>query len=254
MLRSIPSGEAGLLVTCFSKDRGKLRAVVRGIRRPTSKMVGHLEPLTRVELVLARSRISGIDTITDAQILDTFAPVKASLEAVTKGIYLVELVDGFGAEDSPNPHIYSLLVDTLRFLGESPGLELTLRYFEIHLLKSSGFMPELHQCVECSEQLLPERHRFSPERGGTLCLRCAPPGARILPVSLRALKVLRFLDGAALPDLLRLKVHHNLGEELSYLLSVTLRYWLDREIQSKSFLEHLQHRQRTEVYNRLRYI
>ena len=252
VLKSTPMFEAARVVTLYSREAGKLRAVVPGARKPTSKMAGHMEPLNRVELVLVSSRTGGLDTITQAQMMEGFAPLKASLEALSRGIYLAELVDGFGTEGSANPELYSLLVDTLSFLNDSPGVELALRYFELHLLKCSGFMPELHRCVECDEELSPGRHTFSPEVGGTLCLQCTPSGVRIMRLSVEALKVLRFLDRAYLPELSKLHVHRYRGleEELKSILSVTLTYWLDKEIQSKTFMEHLEHSRETGVYMR----
>jgi len=261
-------GEGGLIVTLYTRNTGKLRAVVRGVRKPTSKMVGHLEPLNRVELALASPRPEGIDTITQAQILEGFSSLKASLEAVSRGIYLAELVDGFGAEGSANPELYSLMLDTLRFLNVKVGsreteesiadmpattnphleTELALRYFELHLLKCSGFMPELYRCVECREELSPGKHLFSPEAGGTLCPRCHPTGARIMRLSLQALKVLRFLDRTYLAELPNLHIDRSLGEELKTLLSATLKYWLDKEVQSQKFMEHLENSRKSGVY------
>ena len=193
VLKSAPIGEAGLIVTLYSRDAGKLRAVARGARKPSGKMVGHLEPLNKVELAVVRSRSGGLDTITQAQIVELFTSLKGNLEGISRGIYVAELVDGFGAEGSPNGELYSLLVDTLRFLDDLGNGELALRYFELQLLKCSGFMPELYRCVECRKELSPGNHLFSPEAGGTLCPDCTP-AARIMRLSVQALKVMRFLD------------------------------------------------------------
>ena len=167
---------------------------------------------------------------------------------MSRGVYLAELVDGFGAEGSANPQLYHLLVDGLRCLNGSSGVELALRYFELHLLKCSGFMPELYRCVECGNELIPSQHRFSPEAGGTVCFGCVPTGARIMRLSLQAIKVLRFLDGASLEELPLLRVPSGLKDELENLLSVTLKYWLDKEIRSKTFIEHLEHSREAGVY------
>ena len=248
VLKSTPTGEAGLVVTLLTSDAGKLRAVVRGVRKPTSRMVGHLEPITRLELALARSRPGGLDTITQAQVLESFANVRSSLDSLSRAIYLAELVDGFGAEGSPNHQLYALLLDALRSLNSSSYEELVLRCFELHLLKCSGFMPELYRCVECSPQLTPGEHQFSPEVGGTLCPNCHPPGARIIPLSVQALKVLRLLDKVSLPDLPKLRIPGSLAEELKHVLSVSLNYWLDKEIRSKSFMERLEHSRTAGIY------
>ena len=247
VLKSTPIGEGALAVTLYSRDSGKLRAVVRGARKPSSKMVGHIEPLNRVELALARGRPGSMDTITQAQIFEAFSSLKGELDRLSRGIYLAELVDGFGTEEAGNAELYSLLVNTLRFLNQSPADDLALRHFELHLLKCTGFMPELYRCVECRRDLLPDRHRFSPEAGGALCPNCRPTGARIIPLSLQTLKVLRFLDRSVLPELPALLVQGTVQEEISSLLSLTLKYWVDREIRSKKFIDHLEQTQESGI-------
>lgn len=248
VLKSTPLDEAGLIVTLYTREAGKLRAIARGARKPTSKMVGHLEPLNRVDLALASSRPGGIDTITQAQVLDSFAALKADLEGVSKAIYLAELVEGFGTEGNANPELYFLLLDSLRTLDDSPRVELVLQHFELHLLQCSGFMPELYRCVECREVLSPGNHLFSPEAGGTLCTTCCPRDIRIMHLSVQALKVLRFLDRARPAELFKVHVATGLHTELKGLLSATLKYWLDKEIQSKTFIEHLERSGQVGVY------
>jgi DNA repair protein RecO (recombination protein O) len=170
-------GEAGLMATLYTRDMGKLKAMVRSARKPTSKMVGHLEPLNLVHLSLAASRPGGIDTVIQAQTLDSHSRLKADLEGISRAIYVAELADGFGAEGSRNTGLYDLLLETVGSLQGDPDPELTLRYFELHILKCSGFMPELYGCVDCRRPPEPGKHRFSPEMGGVLCLGCTPAGA-----------------------------------------------------------------------------
>ena len=62
------------MVTLYTREYGKLRAVGKGARRSTSKLVGHLEPLTQLRLALAKGR--NLDIITQAQVLESFTPLK----------------------------------------------------------------------------------------------------------------------------------------------------------------------------------
>ena len=121
-----------------------------------------------------------------------------------------------------------------------PQRDLVMRCFELHLLGVSGFMPELFQCVECSSALLPEQHRFSPDAGGALCSHCVPSGVLVRPLSLRALKVLRLLHRSRVARLPTLVLDTPLEQELKSLLAGAVNYWLDKEIRSNLFLEHLE--------------
>jgi len=248
-LRKMPLGEADLLLTLYTRDAGKLRAVAKGARKTTSKLVGYFEPLTLNRLALAKGR--ALDLVTQAQVIDNFSALKSSLTGLTQGLYIAELLDGFGSEAEPDPALYQLSLEVLRAMERAPVSEMPLRFFELHLLRVSGLMPELYHCVECRRTLEPGQHRFSPERGGALCLECQPPESRspefqppeagTRNLSLSTLKVLRMLHRTPLPEIPDLNMGQPVALELKSVLGATVRYWLDKEIRSNSFLEHLQH-------------
>ena len=108
-------------------------------------------------------------------------------------------------------------------------------------------MPELYCCVDCGEELSPKGHQFSPALGGTLCDRCRPSGVAVRPMSLDALKVLRFLAKTTMPEADRLRLESELAEEVSRLLSLLLSYWPDHEIRSRRFMDHV----RTDAHSRI---
>ena len=237
VLKSVPLGEADLLVTLFTKEAGKVRAVAKGARRSTAKLVGHLEPLTVTRLALSRGR--SLDVISQAETLENFTPLKTNLTAVTRGLQVAELVDGFGSEASPNEPLYHLALTTLAAIGQAPDDELPLLHFQLHLLTASGLMPELFNCVECRRDIEPDRHRYSADGGGVFCPDCTPPQAGLRPLSLRALKVLRLLSRSHAANLPTLSLDPALTQELKATLTGTVQYWLDKEIRTNSFLNQL---------------
>ena len=172
-------GEANLMVTVLTSEDGKLKAVARGARKTTSKLVGHLEPLTRIEMSLNRG--AEFHYVSQVQVLDSFLSLKAGLGGVTRGLYLAELASWYAVEEAPGTSIYNLLLDGLRVLTDCDNPDLVLRCFEMQLLKVSGFMPELYSCVDCAEELLPRNHQFSPEAGGVLCNQCRPANLVVRP-------------------------------------------------------------------------
>ena len=240
VLRQHPLGEADLLLTLFTPQEGKLRAVAKGVRRLTSKLAGHLEPLTRVELSLSVGQ--GLDVVSQAQMVEGFASVKGDLARTSRALYLAELVDGFAVERSGNPALYGLLLEALALLGQEVEAGPLLRSFEVRLLDLSGFRPELQVCVECRQPPEEGLQRYTPDGGGLLCGECAPPRARVMSLSSKALATLRLLDSTSLEQASRLHLAPELVEELRVLLSATIRYWLEREVRSAAFLETLQAR------------
>jgi DNA repair protein RecO (recombination protein O) len=238
VLRQRPLGEADLLLTLLTPQEGKVRAVAKGARRLTSKLAGHLEPLTRVELSLSVAQ--GLDVVNQAQMVEGFATAKGDLRSATQALYLAELVDGFAVERSGNPALYGLLLEALALLGQGVEAASLLRCFEVRLLDLSGFMPELQVCVECRRPPVDGQQHYTPDGGGLLCGECSPPRARVMPLSSRALATLRLLDATTPEQASRLRLAPELVEELRVLLAATIRYWLEREVRSAAFLETLQ--------------
>ena len=235
-LRRAPMREADLLSVIYTREHGKLELLARGAQRLTSKLMGHLEPLTLVRVSVARGR--SMDQITEAEVVEAFPAVKNGYTNSARGLYVAELIDGFSALSVANAELFSLAVQTLEALGTARDPDFALRYFDLQLLCLSGFLPELYHCVECGEELEPDRHRFAAGAGGTLCTQCAPSDVIVRPLSLPALKLLRLLHRTeavgALPEL---AVPPPLEHEVRETLNVTIQYWLDRRVRSQEFLE-----------------
>ena len=241
VIRSNPLGEADRLLTIFTPGLGKLRVTARGVRRPTSKLGGHLDQLTRSSLTLARGKT--LDTITSADTLTSFLPLKSDLERLSQGLYLAELVDALNPLDAPNPSAYSLLLEGLEGLGSTSNPHLLLRYLELRLLACTGFFPEIKVCVECRADLTPGNHLFSPQAGGVLCPTCRPLHPDAAHLSVEALKVVRYLSSATGESAIRLRVSNSLEREVAGLTSAFLRHILEREMRSLAFLRIVDQRE-----------
>ncbi len=235
VLKQTPIGEADRILTLYTPDMGKLRASARGVRRIKSRLAGHVEPLNHVRLSLARGR--SLDVVSQADTIHSFRRLREDLETLSRALYLADLVDNFSAEESPNYPLYQLLLSTLGWLGESRQPALLLRYFEIRLLHYSGYRPELYWCVQCRTELGPADHLFSPSLGGIICPECPRPSwAALVPVSLNAMKVLRFLQREEYPRAVQVRVSPLIAREVERVLRNHITYLLEREVKSASFL------------------
>ena len=235
-LRRSPVREADLISVIYTREHGKLELLARGAQRLTSKLMGHLEPLTLVRVSVARGH--SMDQITEAEVVNAFPAVRSGYENSARGLYVAELVDGFSALSAVNAELFDLTVQTLEALGTASNADLALRYFDLQLLRLSGFMPELYNCVECGAELEPDRHRFAVGAGGALCADCGPADVVVRPLSLPALKLLRLLHRTeTVGTLPALAIPPPLEREVRETLTATLQYWLDRRVRSQEFLE-----------------
>jgi DNA repair protein RecO (recombination protein O) len=230
-------GEADRILTLYTPDLGKIQAVAKGVRRPRSKMAGHLELLTHSLVSLARGR--NLDTITGSQTVNSFLPLKTDLWLTSCGLYAIELVNQFTADHVENRPLFQLLLDTMHHLCQPANNELTLRYFELHLLNQVGYRPQLQQCVVCHASLQPVTNSFCPGAGGIICPDCTYSQSLSYPLSVNALKVLRLIQGNDYPAVSRLKMNAALSQELEMVMRNYIRYLLERDVKSIAWLDSL---------------
>ena len=238
VLKRINLGEADSIITLYTPNLGKIRAVAKGVRRPKSKLGGHLDLLTQSALLLAQGR--NLDIITQSQTIESFLPLKSDLKHISCALYLAELVDQFTAEQVENHPIYELLHTNLLWLCRTRNCELVLRHFELQLLRHLGYQPELYQCLGCKSPLAPQRNLFSASSGGALCPDCGRNEPAVRPISVDALKVMRFLISSDHASAGRLRISRDLSQEVEQLIRWYIRYLLEREVKSLEFLDHLQ--------------
>lgn len=243
VLRQIKLGEADKILTLYSPTVGKLRAVVKGVRRPKSRLGGHVELLTRSQLQVARGL--NLDIVTQAQIVESYLGLRDHLPTIGLGIYLADLVDQFTEERLPNAPLYVLLAEALRRLAAPGDHELVARYFELHLLDYLGYRPRLRRCAQCQAPLEPVTNGFRPAAGGAICAGCRQPSDRALSVTL--LKILRALHAEGWDLVDRLRLRHEQHRDLMFLLRGYLIYLLEREPKSLQFLSRLPYEERDQA-------
>ena len=229
-------GESDRLLTLHTPDRGKVRAVARGVRNAKNKKSGHLEPLTHVSVSIVERR--SLDVITEASTIQSFRKLREDLKNVSVALYLAELVDNFSTEQSPSSVLFKLFKDGLGWLQDSKETALLCRYFEVRLLADSGFGPELYQCVDCNVLLRPADHLFSVTSGGVLCPPCSQKSTdAMFTISQSAMKVLRFLRRESYSQASELEVPPQLLDEVDRLTGSYIRYLLERDLKSTAFMK-----------------
>ena len=235
VLRHMEYGEADRILSFYTLEYGKVQAIAKGIRKMRSRKAGHLEPFSRVELMLARGR--NLDVISQAEAQSTYEHLRADLKLIAYAAYVLELLDRFTYEEGENRPLYNLLVNTLSRLDEGSPPQTTVHYYEVQLMDLLGFKPQLQVCVACGEKIKPEDQFFSAKLGGILCPKSlsADPGA--WKVSLGALKYWRHLQRSSWNKVKNLEIPQEVEPELAILLERYLTYLLEYGLRTPGFLK-----------------
>lgn len=159
-------GEADRIVTFVGRSNGKIRAVAKGVRKTKSRYGGRLEPFSHVSLVLWKGK-SDLHTITQAEVLESFRPVKEDLDLYSLGSVMLEACDRVVQESESAARVLDLLLGSMRRLSEDRS-PLVLAGFLLNLSSVAGFAPSMDRCAECSRPA----SWFSPGQGGAVCPNC----------------------------------------------------------------------------------
>ncbi len=174
VLRTQKLGEADRVITLLCRERGRLRAVARGVRRTTSKFGARLEPFGHVDIQCHTGR--SIDVITQVETLTPYGGVLAGdYPRYTAGTAMLETAERFTDEGEPSVQQYLLLVGGLRALAAGAHEpRLILDAFLLRTLAVAGYAPSFADCARCGA-VGPHRF-FSVAGGGSVCADCRQPG------------------------------------------------------------------------------
>lgn len=238
VLRHADYGEADRLLTLYTRQLGKTRALAKGARKIASRKAGHIEPFTHVRLQLAKGR--DMLLITQADTVDAYQPLREDLILTSQAAYILELLDRFTYEDElENSSIFRLLTDTLARLASKADPWLVTRYYEMRLLDNLGFRPQLQECANCGREIKPEDQFFSFSAGGVICPRCGQGLRNVHPISIEALKYLRHFQRSSYADATRARPDLDVQKETEVLMQGYFTYLLERELNTPGFLKRI---------------
>jgi DNA repair protein RecO (recombination protein O) len=165
ILRTYKLGEADRIVVFLTRDRGKKRGVAKGARRPRSRFLGALEPLTEVRVAYfekERRELVGLNFAETIRSPLAHTPHDGSLEHVG---YFAELLDEWAQEADADERLYRLGASMLNALAAGAPVEPLARYFEYWLLRLQGVYPESRGTLsEAAMAFLAASRSLGPDR------------------------------------------------------------------------------------------
>ena len=194
VLRTYPYREADLIVSFLARDRGKLRGIANGVRRPKSRFGSGLERLSHVRAFYYQKETQELVKLDRCELLAPPVFLRADYPALVALDFLTEVTEHLLPDHEPNEKFFRLLlsaVDEIR-LSLSGGLAggppsaapangartmpgasehgpagsvsgwlwRVLTYFSLWSLRLGGWLPPLSVCVQSGVELEPEQTAY----------------------------------------------------------------------------------------------
>lgn len=228
VLRSWKLGEADRIVSIITRDNGKVRAVAKGVRKPSSRFGARLEPTCHVSLQLYRGR-GELDTVTQVETIDRYASLRNDLDRWARASAMLEAVEQLSLDREPNPPLFEMLVRALGTLAKNDSPLVGAGFF-LKVLALEGFEPVVDTCVSCGDD--GELVAFDVGEGGTVCVACRR-GTRLSP---EAIELLQWILGGRLGAALTVP-RSAATHAVDVLATRLLEHQLERRLRSMGVLE-----------------
>lgn len=133
-------GEADRIIDVYSREKGKVSLIAKGVRRPSSRKRGHLEIFSKVKFQAVNGK--GMPLMVEVETLDDYKEIRQSMNRISLAYYFVEILSKATHEGDQNPEVFNLLNNYLIKLKSTNSLNDLKRNFVTDLLRSLGYWPE----------------------------------------------------------------------------------------------------------------
>jgi DNA repair protein RecO (recombination protein O) len=241
ILRKQDIRETSLLVVFYTRDFGKIRGLIKGIRGPRGPLGYQVQIFTLNKIVFYDSKKANIHTVSQCDLLDFFESIRSDILKTSYAYYFVELLDILTGEKDKNEDMFHILLNSLKLLKDEFNPDRLGRILEIRLLMSAGLMPRLDKCISCGREIdikKPSFNKmgFSYKSGGLVCASCFGKDVHWRPISPGTANFIDHVERAHFDKLSRIKVSKDVGKEVEEIMRGFLDYHLSTRIKSLEFL------------------
>lgn len=247
VIRVVDFSETSTVVTLFTREFGKVRALAKGSRRPKGPFESALDLLGLCRIVFLAKTSDALDLVTEAKLERRFRPAGRDLSRLNAAYYVAELLNDMTDDRDPHPELFDAASDTLLALSDDqiPVAPTTVR-FELTALRLLGHLPQWESCVSCDAPVAQRgasttarsngRVAFGLAAGGVLCGRCRPGQKHVVSLSAEAWQRLRSLsEPRAWSETLE-PVERGLAGELRGVMNQVICRHLDRRPRLHAYL------------------
>ncbi len=229
VLRSFDFRETSKIATFFTRDYGKVKGILKGIRKDPRKFSSTLSPLSLNHIVFYQKRNTEIHLVSQCDLIDDFGLHSPELKSFGFVSHVSELTDSLMPLEDPHSGAFELIFDFLNTLKAASTD--TRLIFQIKILSLSGFKPHFDSCL-CCDTRINRSAFFSRSRGGLLCGRCTYQDKQAEPVLQGSIATILYIERSDWKKALRLNMNSLIRRQLETMLSSFIHFHVGRVLKT----------------------
>ena len=235
VLKTFDLRETSRIAVFYTKDRGKVKGVLKGIRADSRKFGSSIDKFSVNGLVYYEYSRSDLHLISQCDLKQFYFMIRQDYKRNVAANYMLELVDTVMPLEHPNKKVYRLMLDYLASLEMVEDIDKLVHIFQIKILLLSGFRPHIDACVKCRKKV-DGKVRFSLRAGGLICAQCPTTETNFSVISRGTIASMLHIEQSDWSKSLRLGLTNTARKELKYILNNFLIYHLGKRIRSARYL------------------
>lgn len=157
ILRRIDYGEADRIITFLTKSAGKVRGMLKGVRRQKSKMAGGIELFSISEIHYIKGR-GDIDTVTSTRLIIHYGNIVKDIDRTEAAYQMLKRINEI-VEDSHGQEYFVILSEALAGLDDMRiNTDIICLNFDMRIMQAYGNLPDFSR--DKQGQLLDQDDKF----------------------------------------------------------------------------------------------
>ena len=153
VIKSYSLSEADRIVVFFTRQFGVIRGVAKGAKRLQSRFGSTLEPFSSVNLEYFQKEDRELVSIQSVDLTESRFGLASNPEFLATYSYIGDLLTEFAPPHDADERLFRMISACLSAASSENELASVRLYFELWLLRLSGFLPDWTRCDSCSRQI-----------------------------------------------------------------------------------------------------
>ncbi len=230
-------GEADLLVSFFTPNKGRLRGVAKGARRSSKRFVNCLDSFSLVELEFQLQRAGDLYFLTAGRLRNAFPGLRSDYSNLVRASYMIELTEVLFPLGVVDPEVFKLLAGSFDLLDQGVKTVAVPIAFESRIMVLGGYGISLEKCCSCGRSYTGRGAAvFKRDRGGIACLKCQQETLLTPALSPEAVELLKGLQRRPLEMLRETDLPDQSLEQIRPVLKLHREYRLERRLRTSKYV------------------
>lgn len=232
-------GESDLLVTFFTREKGKLKGIAKGAKRSKRRFFNCLDLffLSRIEMELKRGDLYFLHS---CKLIEPFKRIREDYKSFVVASYMIELTDVLFPIRVADENMFDILKNSLLLLENRCDLKTLLIDFQAKAISLAGYRINLERCQICGRPYEGKgKGAFLVYKGGIVCLRCIKNVNSSVIMEPQEINILRLLQLPSFKIDNHTPFPDKIVEKIGFILYFYIDYILGRRLKTKRFIQSL---------------